>query len=177
MALSRTSRLIGVLMALAGLAAPASAQIDERQVKAAYIYNFIQFTQWPQPLEEPMVLCVLGRSDIDAELRALHGRVVLNGLRVQVRHQAPADDLSPCQVLYLDESQRGQWFEVQRRLRGMAVLTVTDADGLADRGAMIEIGRREQRLTFEVNLAAARTAGLMFSARMLKLASYVNLGR
>lgn len=177
MALSRTCRLVGALAALAGLALPALAQIDERQVKAAYVYNFIQFTQWPHALEEPLVLCVLGRSDIDAELRALHGRVVLNGLRVQVRHQSPSDDFSPCQVLYLDDSQRSQWFDVQRRLRGMTVLTVTDADGLADRGAMIEIGRREQRLTFEVNLPAARAAGLMFSARMLKLASYVNLGR
>ena len=63
--------------------------------------------------------------------------------------------------------------DVLDRLGAAPVLTITDGDGLADKGMMIEIHKRDARLGFEVNLRPARRANLSFSARMLKLASFV----
>ncbi|MEK8030569.1 YfiR family protein [Ideonella sp. DXS29W] len=152
---------------------PATAQIDERALKAAYLFNFIQFTQWPVPPDEPFRLCVLGTTPLDAELKKLEGKPVLGGLHIGVRHIGVKDSLTGCHALYVDDSQRSQVDEVLVRLAGAPVLTVTDGDGLADKGVMIEIHKRDARLGFEVNLKVARRANLNFSARMLKLASYV----
>ncbi|WP_374566265.1 YfiR family protein [Ideonella sp.] len=158
---------------LAGHTAPAIAQVDERVLKAAYLFNFIQFTQWPVPPDEPFRLCVLGTTPIDEQLAKLEGKPVLSGLHIKVRHVAPRESLTGCHALYVDDSQRSQVDEVLGRLAGAPVLTITDGDGLADKGVMIEIHKREARLGFEVNLKVARRANLNFSSRMLKLASYV----
>jgi hypothetical protein len=158
---------------LAGLAPPVAAQVDERALKAAYLFNFIQFTQWPVPPDEPFRLCVLGRTPLDEQLAQLEGKQVLGGLHISVRHVGPRDSLAGCHALYLDDSQRGQVDEVLGKLGSAPVLTITDSDGLADRGLMIEIHKRDARLGFEVNLKMARKANISFSARMLKLASYV----
>lgn len=149
------------------------AQADERALKAAYLFNFIQFTQWPVPPDEPFRLCVIGRTQMDEHLAKLEGKQVLGGLHIAVRHLAPRESFSGCHALYLDDSQRGQVDEVLGRLAGAPVLTITDSDGLADKGMMIEIHKRDARLGFEVNLKVAKRANLVFSARMLKLATYV----
>ena len=81
--------------------------------------------------------------------------------------------MEPCQLLYVEESQKKHFGAALARLNSHPVLTVTDAEGLADRGAMIEIRRQGSRLAFDVNLSAARQVKLDFSARLLKLASVV----
>lgn len=158
---------------LAGQTGTAMAQVDERALKAAYLFNFIQFTQWPVPPDEPFRLCVLGSTPLDEQLAKLEGKPVLSGLHISVRHVAPRESFAGCHALYVDDSQRSQVDEVLGRLAGAPVLTITDGDGLADKGVMIEIHKREARLGFEVNLKVARRANLTFSSRMLKLASYV----
>ena len=157
----------------APLARAQGGAVDERDLKAAYVYNFVQFTSWPVPLDEPFTLCVLGHSAIDDALARLEGKPVGAGRRLSVRHVAARDVPAGCHALYVDDAQRGAVDGLAPRLAGSPVLTITDGDGLADRGVMIEIHRRESRLQFEVNLRAARASNLTFSARMLKLASYV----
>jgi hypothetical protein len=171
--LLRTAHALLIATLLAPLAQPAAAQVDERALKAAYLFNFIQFTQWPVPPDEPFRLCVLGRTPLDEQLAQLEGKQVLAGLHISVRHVVLRDSLAGCHALYLDDSQRGQADEVLGKLGSAPVLTITDSDGLADRGLMIEIHKRDARLGFEVNLKMARRANISFSARMLKLASYV----
>lgn len=163
--------LLAALLSLAAL--PAAAQVEERALKAAYLFNFIQFTQWPVPPDEPFRLCILGHTPLDGEIAKLEGKQVLGGLHIGVRHVMPKEPLTGCHALYIDDSQRAQTDEILGRLAGSPVLTITDGDGLADKGMMIEIHKREARLGFEVNLKMARRANLTFSARMLKLASFV----
>lgn len=170
----RRRQWLAAMVLLLGLSLPAMAQFEERALKAAYLYNFIQFTQWPVPPEDPFRLCVLGRTPLDGELALLSGKPVLGERRISVRHVGMGDALEACHALYVDESQRGLVEEVLRRLDKAPVLTITDGDGLADRGLMIEIRKRELKLGFDVNLKVARRAQLNFSARMLKMASYVN---
>jgi len=156
-----------------GGAAGSGGGVDERELKAAYLFNFIQFTHWPTTPEHPFGLCVLGQTPIDDALASLEGKAVLGGPRIAVRHVGLHDAFTGCHAMYVDDTQRGAVDATLLRLSGLPVLTVTDGDGLADKGLMIEIHRRDARLAFEVNLRAARAANLSFSARMLKLASYV----
>lgn len=168
----RVGSVLAVVLALVAL--PAAAQVNERALKAAYLYNFLQFTQWPVPPDEPFRLCVFGVTPLDAELERLSGKPVLGERHISVRHVNIRDPLTDCNALYLDDSQRNHVDEVLRRLNGAPVLTITDGDGLADRGLMIEIRKRDLTLDFDVNLKVARRANINFSARMLKMASYVN---
>ena len=149
------------------------APVDERAMKAAYLYNFALFTQWPKLTAQVFQFCVLGMSAVETELRRLEGRSVQNGLPLVVRNVTPGDNLSSCQLLYVDQDQRRLFGNVSAQLLGYPVLTVTDADGLIDAGAMIEVRRQGSRLTFDVNLPAAKRVKLDFSARLLKLASVV----
>lgn len=174
--ISRALALCGLTL-LAGGAASARAQpqpqLDERAVKAAYIYNFIQFTQWPSAPGDPFVLCVLGTTPLDDALGQLAGRPVLSGQRIRVQHLQPRDAVQDCHALYLDDTQRPFASDMLQRARSQPTLTITDSEELSQRGAMIEIVRTRRKLGFEVDLHAAREARLTFSARMLKLASFV----
>jgi hypothetical protein len=168
-------RLAALLLGLAALlvAPRAQAQVDEREMKAAYLFNFIEFTQWPVPPDEPFRLCVLGRTRLDEQLARLDGKVARGDRHISVRHVGLDDSLEQCHALFVDEGQRANVDELLKRLAASPVLTVTDGSGLADRGLMIEIHKRAAKLGFEVNLNVARRANISFSARMLKLASYV----
>lgn len=102
---------------------------------------------------------------------------MLNGLPLRVQPLGPRDRLEGCQALYVDDSQRAAAEELLPRLLAAPILTVTDSDGLADRGLMIEIRKRDLKLVFDVNLAATRRSGLELSSRLLKLAHYVGGAR
>ena len=151
----------------------ADAAVDERAMKAAYLYNFALFAQWPALPDADFQLCVLGTTPLDAELVRLEGKRVQNGLPIAMRWIMPGEPLSGCQVLYVDERNRRTLDRLLQQLARSPVLTITDAAGLGDRGIMIEMRRQDRRIVFDVNLAAARRARLDFSARLLKLASFV----
>ena len=147
--------------------------VDERSVKAAYIYNFIRLTEWPTPLEQPFYLCILGRSSLDNALNKLSGQPVRTDIHIRVINVDIGDDLSSCNALYFDDSQHRQIDVLMRRLVSSPILTITDVQGLADRGTMIEMSTQRNRVVFEVNLGAAQRAEIRISARLLKLARHV----
>lgn len=166
------------LLALAALCllnqtAQADAAVNERTMKAAYLYNFALFAQWPSLPDTDFQFCVLGTTPIDTELGQLKGKRVQNGLPIAMRWIMPGDPLTSCQVLYVDDRNRRTLDSLLQQLAVSPVLTITDAAGFADRGIMIEMRRQDQRLVFDINLGAARRAHLDFSARLLKLASFV----
>ena len=164
--------LILLALSLPDQAAQADTAVDERAMKAAYLYNFALFAQWPALPDGDFQLCVLGNTSLDAELERLQGKRVQN-LPIAMRRIMPGDSLGGCQLLYVDERNRRTLDSLLERLAGSPVLTITDASGLADRGIMIEMRRQGQRIVFDINLAAARRARLDFSSRLLKLASFV----
>lgn len=151
----------------------ADAAVDERAMKAAYLYNFILFAQWPSLPDADFQLCILGTTSQDAEFVRLEGKQVQNGLPIVLRWIMPGEPLTGCQALYVGEHHRRTLDALLLRLASLPVLTITDAAGFADRGIMIEMRKQEQRIVFDINLAAARRAHLDFSARLLKLASFV----
>ena len=140
------------LLPLLGAGPMAHAQVDERAMKAAYLYNFIQFAQWPVAPDEPFRLCVLGQTPLDAQLEKLAGKTVLNGLHIAVVHVTAQDALGKCHALYLDDSQRRWLPELLPRLEQAPILTITDGDGLAEQG-LKPLGDDARR---DVDVAARR---------------------
>ncbi|MDC8759979.1 YfiR family protein [Janthinobacterium fluminis] len=165
----------GALLALLCLQwpAPALAQaVPEYDLKAAFVFNFAVFTDWPPdalPSGAAMTICVYQGNTLQPALTALSDKLV-NGHKVGVRALGGAASLRGCQILVLDSQDRERWSQVRRELAGASVLTVSDdrADGMA-----IALSVENKRIGFDVDLAVLRQARLTLSSKLLRLARSV----
>jgi len=108
---------------------------SEYQVKAAFLYNFVKFVEWPAAAidpQEPITLCVLGKDPFgDALSRAIEGKSV-NGHRIATRRIAEAAKAQSCHVLFVSASESGRAAEIIRAVRSWNVLTVSEIDRFLD---------------------------------------------
>ncbi|MCE9659803.1 MAG: YfiR family protein [Burkholderiales bacterium] len=147
----------------------------EASVKAAYLYKFLTYVDWPAPAfasaEAPQVIGVLGADDVLAELqRMVVGRTV-NGHPLVATRVAPGDSIDLLHVLYIGRSARSA--APLRAAAGRPILTITDAPtGLAE-GSALNFVLVQGRVRFEASLLAAERAGLKLSARLLAVAERV----
>ena len=150
----------------------AGAEAGEAEVKAAFVFNFIKFVEWPasafQSPEEPVLLTVLGNDPVGTALASLDGRKV-SGRRVVVRKVPSISGLERCHVLFVGAAQKWPLPAVFRAIQRWPVLTIADIEGFPDRGGTIGFVRRGDRIGFEINEEAARKAGLDVSAKLLYL--------
>ena len=173
--LANRSGWIGrTLTLLLGLAAGAAHADDlpEYRLKAAFLYNFAAFTEWPAELGATLNVCVLGTDPFGTELDALAGKPV--GQRaIAVHRKASFDGLKPCQVVFVAPAAWAQWPKVQEALRGLPVLTVADTAGAARAGVALNMTVTAGRVAFDANLESARAARLNLSSKLLRLAKEV----
>lgn len=183
-------RFLGVLAAAAMLlslvwAAPppqeqaAEQRVGANELKAVYLYNFLQFVQWPEPRRgaapaSPPTIGVLGDTPLNRTLEELQATLGESGkgpIRV-IRFGPHREglDLGSCQLLFVGASESGQFDRIIGALRNSPVLTVADAGGFLESGGMIALVESEGRLRWMVNRAAAEKAGLRFNAQLLRLA-------
>ena len=159
-----------------GYAAERKAPLPaEYAVKAAFIYNFIKFVEWPAKEGLPgdtIKVCVLGDLADAESFERLQGQVV-RGSRVSVSLIKDAGDASGCSVLFVTENQSPRLPRVLERLGASPTLTIGDTDGYAQRGVMINLFLENKRVRFEINEHRARAAGLRISTKLLKLATKV----
>ncbi len=174
-AIGQCARAWLLLLACAGAPAAGAAPepVAESDLKAAFVFNFAVFTEWPQEVlagGAPISLCASAASPRFASLAQLNDKMV-NGHRVAVRASAAA--LRSCHVLVLDRADRERWSQLKRDLGGANVLTVADGRAIGTDGAVIAMSIEEQRIGFDVDLGAARAARLTLSSKLLRLARSV----
>lgn len=162
-------RLFLVLLALLGPAAPvfATEAVSEQSVRAALVFNFIKFTEWPAAVPgEPQFKVCIAASDREqfAAIEALKERRVRGKPLVTARFDRRAD----CDVIYVDSRQ--SWNEVREARDNSHALTVGGYAGFAANGGMIEISLQEGRPRFDINLLEAKRVGLRFYPQLLQLA-------
>lgn len=163
-----------LLALLSGLTWPgtdalAQGGASEQSVRAAMVFNFLKFTEWPAT-ESRLKLCVSSGDRPQVEvLESLAGRQVRGQSLVVVRfHPREAG----CQVLYVDSRQRWEEASGGRPLVAQT-LTIGAYAGFALDGGMIEIARQEDGTRFDINLAEVRRAGLRLYPQLLRLARQV----
>jgi hypothetical protein len=153
---------------------PVSAQdVTEPALKAAFIYNFAKFTDWPADsatAKEPFVLCVVGDAAVGDELtRAVDARI-LAGQSLSVSSMTPGETPPKCRLLYMSGVTPRQAAHLVAGLRDVPVLTISDLEGFTELGGIARFFFEHGRLRFSVNLASAERAHLHISSRLLKLA-------
>jgi hypothetical protein len=153
----------------------ATSAVSELQVKAAFCYHFAQFTAWP-PVSaagrKSFVACTSGHAAATAFQLAFEGKT-LAGRAASVRELVSDRDASDCDLVFLPQSEQKRSLGVQEAISSKSVLIIGDWPGFAAGGGMINFYTEEDKLRFEVNVAASRKAGLMINSQVLRLARIV----
>jgi hypothetical protein len=153
-----------------------SSQLNEYEVKAAYLYNFAKFVEWPVavlPREDtPLNVCIAGKSPINDTIDSLAGKTVKYH-RLVIRHLSRADDLSECQILFVNASQKISLPQILAAAASRTILTVSDSKGFSAAGGIIEFVQVGDKIRFEINKRASRQVKLQISSHLLRLATNV----
>jgi hypothetical protein len=169
-ALSLALSLIGLF----GLTAPARAQdLPEYRLKAAFLYNFALFTDWPAEVGGTLNLCVVGNDPFGDELNGLQGKAV-GSRSLAVQRKAAGQSGAGCQIVFVSAQALPGLPRLLEQVKGQPVLTVADSPGAAQQGVALNMNVANSRVTFEANLRAARAANLALSSKLLRLATEVH---
>jgi len=154
-----------------------SPAASEYQVKAAFLYNFAKFIEWPassfSDASAPLRICILGQDPFGADLRDIADEKSVNGRKIQVIPLADLRMARACHILFIASSEKAQLKQTLESLQGADVLTVGDTKGFVEKGGMINFVLENDRVRFEVNHKAAEQAGLKVSAKLLSIAKSV----
>jgi hypothetical protein len=172
----RYFRLRPIAMATAvwlQLLGPASAQaMSEPALKAAFLYNFAKFTEWPAevaPPGTPLSICILGDGTTLAMLQQVVGGRAIDGHGVKAVSMAADGPLRSCHVLYLAGDDTRRDAEVFDRVKSSAVLTVGDTDHFAKSGGVSRLFLENGKMRFAINVDATQRARLHISSKVLAL--------
>ncbi len=151
---------------------------SEYRVKASFIYNFLQFVDWPQRpgslSQRPMLICMIGDDPFGDSLDQIVEGKVVHGRVLRVYRVRKAADARTCEVAFVSSSEKDRLRAILEELRGWSVLTVGDTRGFAEMGGVINFFLRNRHVHFEINVGAAKTAGLRISSKLLSLAKIVS---
>ena len=148
-------------------------EIIEYQVKAAFIYNFIAFTHWPDSTGQTINLCIYGEDYFSKEIDKLQNRSI-NNRHIKVARIADLDQLKACQVIFFSKSVSGQLLSILNDLQNEPILTLADSQNAAEQGIAISMSLINEKIVFEINLAKVRASGLAISSKLLQLAVKVH---
>jgi hypothetical protein len=164
--------LIGLHVATAAHA----AQSDETQLKAVFVLNFAKLTEWPATAADEngtFSIAILGKAPPSVFLKTLQSQTI-HGVKVSVRHIEEAGEAKGVRLVFVSSADRHRLSGVLRELNQQNILTVSDMPGFCEAGGMIGLIPVQNRLGFEVNLAAARKSRLTLSSQLLKLAKTIH---
>ena len=162
----------GWILALLLATAVRATAPDEYQVEAVFLLHFTQFVEWPPQAfpaaDTPFVIGVLGQDPFGHALdEAVHGET-MNGHPLVVKRFSSVNELSPCQILFIDRSAVSQADRVIGSLLHTGTLTVTNFEVPAPADTIIRFLNEDQRIRLRINVEYARNAGLTISSKLLR---------
>jgi YfiR/HmsC-like len=152
----------------------AQNNLSEYQVKAAYLFNFLKFVEWPEdaftdPLA-PFVIGVVGEDPFGNALPQVVVGKTVQGRDLVIRIYRAGEDLRGAHILFISASERKRLPMILSGLRGSSVLTVSDSAGFLDAGGMIQFLNENGRVRFAINVNETGRARVKISSKLLSLA-------
>jgi hypothetical protein len=146
----------------------------EYQIKAAFIYNFAKFTDWPadafRDAKAPFVLGILGENPFGNDLdRTLTGKTIAeHPMTIQIFRAAA--EATNCHLLFINRTEKENLPDILKTVRGSSIMTVSEMDQFIEAGGMINFIEVANKIRFQINDDAAKSAHLKISSRLLGLA-------
>jgi hypothetical protein len=154
-----------------------SEPFSEYQVKAAFLYTFTKFVEWPPEVfsdsSAPIVLGIFGHDPFGSLLTEIVADKTVNGRKVIVKRFKEGQDLRSCHILFVSVSEKKHLPQILGDLKESGVLTVSEMEGFAQSGGMIGFVLEKNKVKLEINLEASTRARLKMSAKMLAVARIV----
>jgi len=188
------SALALFVMPIAAQGGVNSAQSREYQIKAAFLYNFIKFVDWPKEKmpdnDDPIIIGIIGKSPFGKAFEPLKAKKI-KGRSVVVKRFKGFEELKKssekdktelgrkiealrkCHLLFICSSEKKNLSEIINSVKNHSVLTVGDTKGFLESGGVVNFIMEEKKIRFEINLTAARQAKLKIRSRLLRLAKRV----
>ena len=158
-------------------AATAGPAFDEYQVKAAFLYNFAKFVEWPPSAfassSEPISICIAGQNPFGSALEDMVRGKVVGGRSFAVRSLTDPQQAGKCQILFVGASERKRAWFLLDQINRTGILTVGEADEFTSIGGMVNLKLDGTRVRIQISLESAERANLKISSKLLGLAEIV----
>jgi hypothetical protein len=169
-----------LLAALACGAATPAPPPTEYQVKAAYLFNFSQFVEWPTTAyasaDAPFVIGILGEDPFGGALDQVVRGESMSGHPLVVKRFRDAGEIAGCNILFIGRGEAPRLEQTLQAVRGRHILTVTDFTGAESRAAIIVLKTENNRVRMRINIDEARANDLVISSKLLRPAEVVGAG-
>jgi hypothetical protein len=148
-------------------------KFSEYEIKAAFLFNFMQFVEWPADAstnaEAPLLIGVLGEDPFGSMLEKTIQGETLHGRPLAIKRTQQITDLKDCHLIFICRNEKAHLTEILGALRGCPALTVSDVEPFCRHGGMIGLINEGGRIRFEINQAAAEQCKLKISSKLLRL--------
>ena len=148
----------------------------EYKVKAAYLYNFAKFVEWPSEAfadpSLPLGICIIGKDPFGDTLNSLKDKSA-RGRKLVISQYSESSELKDCHILFISPSEKNNLAGILEMIKDRHILTVSDMNKFTNRGGMINLKQVKSKLRLEINNEAALHSGLKMSSKLLKIAKIV----
>ena len=170
-------RCLALLLAFAHDTGAQTGASKEYEVKAAFLFNFIQFVEWPADTfngdDEPFTIGVFGDDPFGGTLEETVRGETFHKHKIVVRHSRRIADMQTCQLVFVSKSEKNHEAEVIAKCASHKTLTVSDLPDFANHGGIIDFYAEGKKIRFEINPGAAKREGLKVSSQLLNLGKIV----
>ncbi len=170
-------RSLSVLMLIICSLAILSAQSPdprEYQIKAAFLFNFTQFVEWPATCfstdKSPFIIGILGENPFGSYLEDMVNGEKVNGHPLVVQHFKTLEEIKICHVLFINLPQTSKLEQVIANLKGRNILTVSDMTDFLQEGGILRFFKKNNKIQFRINPEASKKTNLIISSKLLRLA-------
>lgn len=167
------SLLVVILVALTGFQ---KLETEEYQLKAVFLFNFVQFVEWPAEIfptaESPIVIGILGKDPFGSFLEETIRGEQVNGRPIVIEHFSNTKEIKNCHILFINAATT-RLDDVLKSLEGKNILTVSDANNFAKQGGMIRFKNESNKIKLQINLKAVKVTDINISSKLLRLSEIV----
>lgn len=158
-----------MLLAIASTVAAQERPLHE--IHAAMLFNFIKYIQWPNEGEAgEFVVGVIGDDNVFNTLNQWYNGKAKGSKKYVIKKLTSADESSSCQVVYVGKSKNKEFVNIQNNISGKSILTITDGNGLGEKGSCINFKVIDGKLKFELNQSTVTSANLKVSSQLSSMA-------
>jgi hypothetical protein len=159
---------------LLGVGRGQESQPTEYQIKAAFLFNFAKFVQWPPgafaDATSPIVIGVLGENPFHEDLARTIRNKAVDDRPLLVKELRSPTEARKCHILFISASEKKRLPKILKGLKGASVLTVSEMDHFTENGGMINFVLKGTKIRFQINHEEATQAGLKISSKLMSLA-------
>jgi hypothetical protein len=165
---------VALVVALALPSAVPAQMADEYEVKAAFLFNFTRFVDWPPSSRNaPFCIGVDGADPFNGTMEGVVKGRSVGGRAIAIKHFKPGDDATACQIVFISASDPRKAAAILAQFKAVPILTVGDAPGFCKIGGVIGFSVQGNKVKLDINPEAALRARLQISSKLLSLASLV----